>query len=541
MAVPPQRPRRPNDPNSQVAFAVEPGEGTGTIHPANFALVGLGTPVDWANVQFDTVDLSLSLGDFNHDGAVNHYDLALWIPHASSSPGDERFDPEYDLNADARVDPADLALLMPRLYQPVLSEAPPGPRPNRRPSLRRPGRSGPQLDGQPRGRRGFGLGGFGSRPAPAEPGRPSGEGVGRGPRVPRRGLLAAWLIHPTGFAPTRRASVARSLDRAAGPPEALPGRLLTFTMARGEDSGCRMPGAYPCKDQLRDRGQSMPHPPIIRREFLERVGLGALGAVAADGLAEATSAAEKPKAPKRWEPISSRKVRFGIVGYGVCQFGAAFGFQDHPNVEIVAVSDLIPRAAQRPDEGLPVRQVVRVAGGAGEGPEDRGGVRGHRRPQPRAALHGGPQPRQARDDAPCRPSSARSKRPSKLLETVQKTGLKYMMAETSFYRADCYAMRQIYRAGGFGRLVYSEGEYYHYLPDADRLLQGLAHRLPPLWYPTHSTAYYVGVTGKRFTSVSCRGFRGGMADVPGPGRTSTTTRSPTKSPCSRPAKAARRG
>ena len=45
-----------------------------------------------------------------------------------------------------------------------------------------------------------------------------------------------------------------------------------------------------------------------------------------------------------------------------------------------------------------------------------------------------------------------------LLETVQKTGLKYMMAETSCYRADCYAMRTIYRAGGFGRLVYSEGE-----------------------------------------------------------------------------------
>ena len=40
--------------------------------------------------------------------------------------------------------------------------------------------------------------------------------------------------------------------------------------------------------------------------------------------------------------MSDRKVRVGIVGYGACQFGAAFGFQSHPNVEIVAVSDLIP-------------------------------------------------------------------------------------------------------------------------------------------------------------------------------------------------------
>ncbi len=34
--------------------------------------------------------------------------------------------------------------------------------------------------------------------------------------------------------------------------------------------------------------------------------------------------------------------------------------------------------------------------------------------------------------------------------------------------------------------------------------------MPPLWYPTHSTAYYVGVTGKRFTSVSCVGSSAGF-------------------------------
>src|SRR5207245_5348264 len=43
-----------------------------------------------------------------------------------------------------------------------------------------------------------------------------------------------------------------------------------------------------------------------------------------------------------WKPVSDRKLRVGIVGYGVCKFGAEFGFQDHPNVEIVAVSDLVP-------------------------------------------------------------------------------------------------------------------------------------------------------------------------------------------------------
>jgi predicted dehydrogenase len=95
----------------------------------------------------------------------------------------------------------------------------------------------------------------------------------------------------------------------------------------------------------------------------------------------------------------------------------------------------------------------------------------------------------------------------RLLETVQKTGMNYMMAETSCMRADCYAMRQIYKAGGFGKLVYSEGEYHHYHSRQIGSFKGWRIGSPPLWYPTHSTAYYVGVTDERYTSVSCLGFK----------------------------------
>src|SRR5574344_1361738 len=84
-----------------------------------------------------------------------------------------------------------------------------------------------------------------------------------------------------------------------------------------------------------------------RRSFLTGSLLGA--AATAGG---ALLAQEKPKiqgfdqtqtdidATQEWKPFSDRKVKVGIVGYGVCQFGAQFGFQDHPNVEVVAVSDL---------------------------------------------------------------------------------------------------------------------------------------------------------------------------------------------------------
>jgi predicted dehydrogenase len=93
-----------------------------------------------------------------------------------------------------------------------------------------------------------------------------------------------------------------------------------------------------------------------------------------------------------------------------------------------------------------------------------------------------------------------------LLEMVKQTGLKYMLFETSCYRPDLYAMRQIYQAGGLGKLVYSEGEYYHYSVTGIDSYKGWRIGLPPQWYPTHSNAYYVGVTGGSFTEVSCMGI-----------------------------------
>jgi len=89
--------------------------------------------------------------------------------------------------------------------------------------------------------------------------------------------------------------------------------------------------------------------PATRRRFLQSLGLGA-AVLQIHPLARAQEkpiqgfekAATDPNAAKGWQPVSDRKLRMGIVGYGVCKFGAEFGFQNHPNVEIVAVSDLIP-------------------------------------------------------------------------------------------------------------------------------------------------------------------------------------------------------
>ncbi len=248
----------------------------------------------------------------------------------------------------------------------------------------------------------------------------------------------------------------------------------------------------------------MAHEQLGRRGFVEKLGVGSLAALAAGGLAAQAPAAEAPK--KEWRPTTDRKLRVGIVGYGVCRFGAAFGFQDHPNVEIVAVSDLIPERrdglmkACRCDKSYESLELlvkdpkIEAVFTATDAPS-------HARHCILALNHG----KHVMTAVPAVWGSLEDA--ERLVETVKKTGLKYMMAETSCFHDDCYAMRQIYHAGGFGRLVYSEGEYYHYVTSPIDSFKGWRIGTPPLWYPTHSTAYYIGVTGKRFTSVSCIGFK----------------------------------
>jgi len=242
-----------------------------------------------------------------------------------------------------------------------------------------------------------------------------------------------------------------------------------------------------------------------RREFAGRLGVGSLAALAAGGLEAGALGAEAPK-KKEWKPTTDRKLRVGIVGYGVCSFGAQFGFQDHPNVEIVAVSDLIPERraglmkacrCEKSYESLELLvkdPKIEAVFTATDAPS-------HAR-HSMLVLNSG---KHVMTAVPAVWGSLEDA--EKLVETVRRTGLKYMMAETSCFHDDCYAMRQIYAAGGFGRLVYSEGEYYHYVTAPIDSFKGWRIGTPPLWYPTHSTAYYVGVTGKRFTSVSCIGFR----------------------------------
>ncbi|HNR32664.1 MAG TPA: Gfo/Idh/MocA family oxidoreductase [Candidatus Hydrogenedentes bacterium] len=252
--------------------------------------------------------------------------------------------------------------------------------------------------------------------------------------------------------------------------------------------------------------------PLSRRTFIKDTALGA-GLLT---LATQANAAEKPiqgfedtasntASDRAWTPVSDRKVRVGLVGYGLCKFSAAFGFQDHPNVEVVAVSDLFPdRCAElarvtRCEKTYPSLEEL-VKDPAIEAVFVATDAPSHCRHCIDVLEHG-------KHVAVAVPAVFGSLEDAdRLFGAVKSSGLNYMMFETSAYHNDCYAMRQIYNAGGFGKLVYSEGEYYHYKDKPLDSYKGWRIGCPPLWYPTHSTAYYVCVAGGSFTEVSCLGM-----------------------------------
>lgn len=253
-----------------------------------------------------------------------------------------------------------------------------------------------------------------------------------------------------------------------------------------------------------------------RRNFLKMAGLG----VASLGLSQFgckgtrvseiaipgfETVPEERDPSEGWIPVSDRKIRVGIVGYGVCRFGAVFGFQDHPNVEVVAVSDLIPdrcaalAKATRCNKTYPSLEEL-VKDDSIEAVFVATDAPSHARHSIEVLKHG----KHAAVAVPAVYGSLEDA--ERLFEVVKKSGLKYMMFETSNFHAPLYAMHQIYEAGGFGKLIYSEGQYYHYFGEPFPSYNDWRVGLPPQWYPTHSNAYYIGVTNGSFTEVSCLGM-----------------------------------
>ena len=281
---------------------------------------------------------------------------------------------------------------------------------------------------------------------------------------------------------------------------------------------------------------------LTRRSFIQKLGVG----TAAIGTFSLTSCGASNNLPKDsegnviagfgeanqkevdqvvtettdvWQPKSDRKIRVGIAGYGLCKFGATFFYQNHPNVEVVAATDLDPtrcsalaKEVRAPKtypscEEMIKDKTIEAIYIATDAPS-------HARLAIMALNHG----KHVCSAVPAVFGFEAEEDAEALFNAVKRSGMKYMMNETSTFHADLYEKRIQYQAGALGKIVYSEGEYYHdfgptglasYNPKNGKIdHNGWRRALVPMWYPTHATAYYISVTGGRLKEVSALGTPG---------------------------------
>jgi predicted dehydrogenase len=235
-----------------------------------------------------------------------------------------------------------------------------------------------------------------------------------------------------------------------------------------------------------------------RRDFVSTLGLAGIATV---------SGAGSPQA-------EGRKIRLAVVGGG---FGSTFQWHEHPQCVVTAVTDLYPVRRKKLRDAYHCDSVY-------DSLED---MLKKRNDLDAVAIFSDA-PSHVKHVRMCMdrglhvisavPACLSLDQAAQLLEIKKKTGLRYMMAESSYYRQPAIYARDLYKKGGFGEIFYTECEYNHDFNFDDRLntsnslfynpdgSNSWRQGMPPMLYPTHSLGYVVGITRERVVSVSCQGF-----------------------------------
>ncbi|MDX9976010.1 MAG: Gfo/Idh/MocA family oxidoreductase, partial [FCB group bacterium] len=243
---------------------------------------------------------------------------------------------------------------------------------------------------------------------------------------------------------------------------------------------------------------------LTRRQFVG-VGAAAMATVALD--AEAKQWRDK----KESKPVKKRKdekVRVGVVGG---RFGLGFQFHLDPNSVVTAVCDLRDDRLADLSKTYNCTNTFKSFREMLKHPElDAVGVF---TPAPLHAWMATEAMKAGKHVISAVPAGVSQAELEQILDCVKTTGMKYMMAETSYYRPEIISCRERQAAGEFGTIFYSEAEYHHdgliYIMYDDLGMPTWRHGFPPMLYPTHCTGMIVPVTGERLTEVTAIGWGDG--------------------------------
>lgn len=225
---------------------------------------------------------------------------------------------------------------------------------------------------------------------------------------------------------------------------------------------------------------------------------------------------------------ASKAVRIGVVGGG---FGSQFQWHLHPNSKVTAVCD------KRNDRLRVLQDTYRCQNGYKSFGEflkhpDLDAVAIFTPPFLHVSMAIEAM-RAGKHVISAVPAGLSIEELEKLLDAVKRTGLRYMMAETSRYRPEIQTCVEWARQGKFGTIFYSESEYHHpgdieysygdsfdcqschlerYYHDPEsnrRAVPTWSYGIPPMLYPTHCTGMVVPVTGERLVEVVAMGWGDG--------------------------------
>src|ERR1700704_2553073 len=88
-----------------------------------------------------------------------------------------------------------------------------------------------------------------------------------------------------------------------------------------------------------------------------------------------------------------------------------------------------------------------------------------------------------------------------IVELVQKTGLKYMMAETVVYAREFLFVKELYEKGELGKIQFLQASHHQDMDGWPNYWPGL----PPMHYATHCVGPALGLAGGDAEYVSCFG------------------------------------
>ncbi len=199
-----------------------------------------------------------------------------------------------------------------------------------------------------------------------------------------------------------------------------------------------------------------------------------------------------------------KKITIAIIGCGPFAKDFIPLFKNHPNVEKVYVCDLIAERAKAYSERFGLEIIGSFEQALADPSINCIGNFTQRH------LHGGISIRALKAGKSVYsavPMASTVEECQEIVRLVEETKLTYVIGETCYYFPCAMFCREKYQNGEFGDFAYAAAQYYHHIDSISYGRRPAERGMPPLLYPTHSTAMVLGAVDSYATQVTCYGVK----------------------------------